>query len=85
VHSLRDGFAEVIEAEALETSSLINTPIRDIKLPPDVIIGAVVRGGEVIIARPDTVIKPQDRVILLAAAAVVKKIEKMFAVRLEFF
>lgn len=85
VHSLRDGFAEVIEAEALETSSLINTPIRDIKLPPDVIIGAVVRAGEVIIARPDTVIKPQDRVILLAAAAVVKKIEKMFAVRLEFF
>lgn len=85
VHSLREGFAEVIEAEALETSTLINTPIRNIKLPSDVIIGALVRDGEVIIARPTTIIKPQDRVILLAAAASVKKIEKMFAVRLEFF
>lgn len=49
------------------------------------IIGAVVRGGCVTIARPGTVIKPHDRVILLAAAKSVKKIEKLFAVRLEFF
>ncbi|NNG02965.1 MAG: Trk system potassium transporter TrkA [Inquilinus sp.] len=85
VHSLRDGFAEVIEAEALETSSLINTPIKNIRLPTGVIIGALVRGGEVIIARPSTVIKPHDRVVLLAAAESVRKIEKLFAVRLEFF
>lgn len=85
VHSLRDGFAEVIEAEALETSSVVNTPIRDIKLPPAVIIGAVVRGDTVMIVRPSTVIKPHDRVILLAAARSVKKVEKLFAVRLEFF
>jgi trk system potassium uptake protein TrkA len=31
------------------------------------------------------VIKPHDRVIILAAAGQVKKVEKMFAVRLEFF
>ena len=85
VHSLRDGFAEVIEAEALETSSLINTPIKNIRLPTGVIIGALVRGDTVIIARPDTVIKPHDRVVLLAAAESVRKIEKLFAVRLEFF
>ncbi len=85
VHSLKDGFAEVIEAEALETSPLVNTPIKEIRLPSGVIIGALVRAEEVIIARPDTVIKPHDRVILLAAAESVKKIEKMFAVRLEFF
>ena len=49
VHSLREGFAEVIEAEALETSSLINMPLREIKLPTGVIVGAIVRGEEVII------------------------------------
>ncbi|QQP91979.1 Trk system potassium transporter TrkA [Skermanella rosea] len=85
VHSLREGFAEVIEAEALETSSLINTPLREIKLPTGVIVGAIVRGEEVIIPRPSTVIKPHDRVIILAAVGQVKKVEKMFAVRLEFF
>lgn len=85
VHSLKDGFAEVIEAEALETSALLNTPIKDVRLPPHVLIGALVRGDEVIIGRPNTVIKPHDRVILLAAAQAVKKVEKLFAVRLEFF
>jgi trk system potassium uptake protein TrkA len=85
VHSLKDGFAEVIEAEALETSALLNTPIKDVRLPPHVLIGALVRGNEVIIGRPNTVIKPHDRVILLAAAQAVKKVEKLFAVRLEFF
>ena len=85
VHSLRDGFAEVIEAEAMETSSLIHTAIKDIRLPPGVMIGALVRDSTVVIARPGTVIKPHDRVILLAAAQSVKKIERLFAVRLEFF
>ena len=85
VHSIGDGFAELIEAEALETSDLVNTPVRDIQLPPGTLIGALVRDREVIIARPSTVVKPHDRVILLARSESVRKIEKLFAVRLEFF
>ena len=85
VHSLREGFAELIEAEALETSSLVNNAVRNIPLPPGVIIGALVRDRAVIIARPNTIVKPHDRVILLARAESVRKIEKLFAVRLEFF
>ncbi len=88
VHSLGDGFAEVIEAEALETSPLVGTPLNEIELPDGVIIGAIVRGpqdGHVIIPRGSTVIEGNDRVILLAMADAVKQVEKMFAVRLEFF
>jgi len=85
VHSLREGFAEVIEAEALETSSLVNQPLKEIRLPAGVIVGAIVRGNDVIIPRPSTVVKPNDRVIILAEVGQVKKVEKMFAVRLEFF
>ncbi len=85
VHSIGDGFAELIEAEALETSDLVNTPVRDIQLPPGTLIGALVRDRTVIIARPNTVVKPHDRVILLARSESVRKIEKLFAVRLEFF
>ena len=84
-HSLRDGFAEAIEAEALETSPLVDTPLNEIKLPAGVIIGAIVRDEEVIIPRGSTTIKANDRVIMLVAAESVKKVEKMFAVRLEFF
>jgi len=88
VHSLGDGFAEVIEAEALETSPLVGTPLNEIELPDGVIIGAIVRGapdGQVIIPRGSTVIEGNDRVILLAMADAVKQVEKMFAVGLEFF
>lgn len=91
VHSLGDGFAEVIEAEAMETSPLVGTPLNEIELPDGVIIGAILRAGtanedsKVIIPRGATVIEGQDRVILLATADAVKQVEKMFAVRLEFF
>lgn len=85
VHSLGEGFGEVIEAEALETSGLVGPPLRDIDFPDGVIIGALIRGDEVIIPRGDTVVKTKDRVILFATAGAVKKVEKMFSVRLEFF
>jgi len=69
----------------METSSLVGEALRDAKLPNGVIIGAIIRGDEVIIPRPDTVVRTKDRVVLLAAASAVKKMEKMFAVRLEYF
>ncbi len=85
VHSLREGLAEVIEAEALETSPLVGTPLREVKLPAGIIVGAIVRGEEVIIPRGDTVVRANDRVVICAVAGLVKKVEKMFSVRLEFF
>ena len=85
VHSLSEGFGEIIEAEALETSSLVGVPLREADLPEGVMVGAIVRGAEVIIPRGDTVIKPKDRVVIFATASAVKSVEKLFAVRLEFF
>lgn len=85
VHSLSDGFGEIIEAEALETSTLVGPPLREAKLPAGVIVGALVRDGEVVIPHGDTVVRPNDRVVIFAAAEAVKKVEKIFSVRLEFF
>jgi trk system potassium uptake protein TrkA len=85
VHSIPEGFGEVIEAEALETSSLVGVPLREANLPDGVLIGAIVRGEEVIIPRGDTVVRANDLVVIFAATEAVKKIEKLFAVKLEFF
>ena len=85
VHSLHEGFGELIEADALETSSLVGKPLREVKLPPGVLLGAVVRGGAMISPRGNTVVQAGDRVVLFAAAEAVKKVEKMFSVRLEYF
>ena len=85
VHTLTEGYGELIEAEALETSSLIGVSIRDAKLPSGVVVAAIVRGEEVLIPRGDTVVRVGDLVIIFAATEAVKKVEKIFAVRLEFF
>ncbi|MEM6902101.1 MAG: Trk system potassium transporter TrkA [Pseudomonadota bacterium] len=84
-HSICDGFAEIIDAEALETSNIVNTPIGDLDLPNGLIIGAIVRQDAVIIPTPETVIMPLDRVVILSVVAQIKQVEKMFSVRLEFF
>ncbi len=84
-HSLRDGFAELLEVEALDTSAIVNTPIREIKRPKDMIFGLIVRGDSIMVPRPDTIIKPDDRVIVVAAHGQVRKVEQMFAVRPEYF
>jgi trk system potassium uptake protein TrkA len=85
VHSLHEGFGELIEADALETSSLVGKPLREVKLPNGVLLGAVVRDGTVISPRGNTVVQAGDRVVLFATAEAVKKVEKMFSVRLEYF
>jgi len=85
VHSIREGLAELIEAEALETSPLVGAPLREAKLPAGVVVGAIVRGDEVIMPRGDTVIRAKDRVIIFSTAGQAKKVEKLFSVRLEFF
>lgn len=84
-HSLRDGFAEIMEVQALDTSAAVNTPIKDIKRPANVIFGAIVREDEILVPKPDTIIRPNDIVIILAAHDQVKKVEQMFAVRPEYF
>src|SRR3546814_17218772 len=70
-------------AEALETSTLVGPPLRQAKLPDGVIVGALVRDGEVVIPHGDTVVRANDRVVIFAAAEAVKKVEKMFSVRSE--
>jgi trk system potassium uptake protein TrkA len=85
VHSLPNGVAEVIEAEALETSPLVGKPLREVDLPAGIKFGAVVRGDEVIIPRGDTVVQAHDRVVTFAVKEDVKKVEQLFSVRLAFF
>ena len=42
VHSIIEEFGEVMSFEALKSSSIIGKPIKDIKLPKDVSLGAIV-------------------------------------------
>lgn len=88
VHSLRRGAAEAIEAVAhgdKTTSKVVGRQICELKLPPGTTIGAVVRGNDVIIAHHDTVIEPEDHVILfLIDKKYISDVEKLFQVGITF-
>jgi trk system potassium uptake protein len=85
VQSLQCGGAEVIEAEAMETSPLVGVTLRDLDLPDGMRIGAVYRDGAVIKPNGSLRIKAKDRVVIFALEKAVKQVEQMFRVSLEFF
>ncbi len=85
VHSIGDGRAEVIEAEALETSPLVGKPLKELDLPDGIRIGAVYRDDTVLVPSGSLQIRAGDRVIIFALAERVREVEQMFRVSLEFF
>jgi trk system potassium uptake protein len=85
VQSLRDGEAEVIELEAIETSILIGVPLREKPLPDGVAIGALIRDKSVILPNGSTTIEVGDRVIVFARHDFIPEIEKIFSVGIGFY
>lgn len=85
VYSIQDGAAEIIEAEALQTSPLVGKPIRELDFPEGVRIGAIIRDKEMILPKGSFVIKQGDRVIVFALGENVREVEQLFRVSLDYF
>lgn len=83
--SLKGEQAEVIEAVALETSDIVGKPLRDISFPKGAMVAGIVRKETIIIPSGDSVIRPEDRVIIIARREAIPQIEKILAVKLEYF
>ncbi|MDQ6972132.1 MAG: NAD-binding protein, partial [Mariprofundaceae bacterium] len=83
--SLGDGSIEVLEAEALETSKILNTPLSELALPAETVVGAILRDGDVVIPHGDTEILAHDHVLMVTRSSSVTATEKLFEVHLEFF
>ena len=85
VYSIENGAAEIVEAEALEASPLVGTPLRELSLPQGVRIGMVSHEGKLSRPTGDTVIRPNDRVIILALSEHVREVEQMFRASADYF
>nr|HPH56234.1 NAD-binding protein [Smithella sp.] len=85
VAPLREEQAEAIEAEALETSDIVNVPLSKVDFPPGAIIGAILRGDAIVIPTGSTVVLPHDHLIIFAVQKVINKVEKLLTVKLEYF
>lgn len=77
--------AEVIETVAMETSDLVKRPLKDLHLPPGTLVGAILRGDEVIIPRGDTLIQPGDKVTMVTSSSAIPQLEKFLMVKLEYW
>jgi trk system potassium uptake protein TrkA len=89
VHSLRRGAAEALEAIAhgdKNTSKVVGRALRDIALPKNTTIGAILRKDQVLIAHDNLVVQTDDHVILfLVDKSRISEVERLFQVGFAFF
>ena len=79
-YSILNGEYEVIEAEIIETSELINKELKNANLPDEIRIGAILRGDDIIIPRSSFVFQKDDKVVVLAKNDQITVVENMFRI-----
>ena len=79
-YSILNGEYEVIEAEIIETSELINKELKNANLPDEIRIGAILRGDDIIIPRSSFVFQKDDKVVFLAKNDQISVVENMFRI-----
>ena len=79
-YTIMNGEYEVIEAEIIETSELINKELKNSNLPEEIRIGAVLREDKVIIPRSNFVFQKDDRVVFLAKKDSISVVENIFRI-----
>ena len=78
VRDLASADAEIVEFMAEEGSKITKCKIRDMRLPADTNIGAIVRAGEGILVNGDTQILQGDQVVVICKNQVIRQLEKFF-------
>ena len=77
-YTILNGDYEVIEAEIIETSELINKELKNSDLPDEIRIGAVLRKNEIIIPRSNFIFQKDDIVVLLTKKDQLPIVENLF-------
>jgi len=83
--SIKGEQAEFMEAVALETSEIVGRPLKNISFPKGSLVASIIRNDNIIIPSGDSVIEPDDRIIIFATRQAIPKIEKILTVKLEYF
>jgi len=79
-YTILNGEYEVIEAEIIETSELINKELNNSNLPDGIRIGAILRDEDIIIPRSNFIFKKEDIVVFLAKRDQLPVVENMFRI-----
>ncbi|HSB82485.1 MAG TPA: Trk system potassium transporter TrkA [Candidatus Methylomirabilis sp.] len=79
IFEIPESDAETLEMVVAPHARISGKPIRDAGLPLGAIIGAVVHHDEILIPKGETVLHPEDRVILFALPKAIPDVERLFA------
>ena len=79
-YTILDGEYEVLEAEIIETSELINKELKNSNLPNELRIGAILRDEKVIIPRSNFKFQKDDKVVFLANKDLISVVENIFRI-----
>ena len=77
-YTISNGEYEVIEAEIIETSELINKDLKNSNLPDQLRIGAVLRDESIIIPNSSFIFKKNDRVVFIVKKDTIPFVENIF-------
>ena len=77
-YTISNGEYEVIEAEIIESSELINKELKNSNLPDEIRIGAVLRAKKVIIPKSDFIFQKDDQIVLIVKKDKVGVVENLF-------
>lgn len=83
--ALKDQPAEVMEAVAMETADIVGKPLKKIHFPKGAMVVGIIRSGDMIIPSGESVIVPGDRIIIFTLRETIPQVEKILAVKLEYF
>jgi trk system potassium uptake protein len=76
---LQDEKAEIVEIVMPESAKVANKKITDANFPRGMLIGSIVRNGDVIIPGGNTVLMPRDHLIIFSIPKVSAKLDRFFA------
>jgi trk system potassium uptake protein TrkA len=82
--SIKGEEGEVMEALALPTSDIVSKPLKKIAFPKGSMVAGIIRQEAVIIPNGDSVIAPDDRIIIFATREAIPGVEKILSVKLAY-
>ncbi len=84
VYSISNNQAEIIHAQVLKSSKLLNKLIKDAELPVGMRIGLMKKENKIIIPDKNTIVEEKDEILFICMTDDLKKAEDLFKIREAF-
>lgn len=85
VYSIGDAEAEIIEAQVMSTSPITGSRIGDIDFPEGVIVGGILKNGDMVKPDSSSKIEEGDVIAVFALSKDIPEVERLLQVTIDYF